>query len=110
MSREIDVRELTRAKDTMARKAELRSFEGRDSSRLAGSHRIRIKRFDAVTGNPSLIASDAAPAEKGNYVQRALEHVRGIRRTLGFLPDQAPEFVADPHAQTASSGAVAVHR
>src|SRR5262249_29645361 len=46
---------------------------------------------------------------KGNYVQRALDHVRNIRGALGLTATQSAEFAADPHYQETSSGAIAVH-
>jgi extracellular elastinolytic metalloproteinase len=56
-----------------------------------------------------VVASEHGPAERGNYVQRALDHVRGISRALGLTPTQPVEFVADPDMQATSSGSVAVH-
>ncbi|MEN6428245.1 MAG: M36 family metallopeptidase [Phycisphaerales bacterium] len=88
---------------------ELRSLASSASDCLPGAHRVHIARFDAATGNPAAVTSEAAPADSGNYVQRALDHVRQIGRTLGFAATQPVEFVADPEYQTASSGAVAVH-
>jgi len=109
MSREIDRRDFSQRRTILNRDAELRSLASAVSDRLPGAHRIRIARFDGVTGNPAAVASEAAPAEAGNYVQRALDHVRGISRALGFTATQPAEFVADPDYQTTSSGAVAVH-
>jgi extracellular elastinolytic metalloproteinase len=109
MSREIDRRNLTPRRAMANRDAELRSVASAVSDRLPGAHRIRISRFDAATGNPAAVVSEAAPAEAGNYVQRALEHVRGISRALGLTATQPAEFVADPDYQTTSGGAVAVH-
>ncbi|MGH3118463.1 MAG: M36 family metallopeptidase, partial [Gaiellales bacterium] len=74
-----------------------------------GSHRVNIARFEARTGNPAAIVSESAPAEAGNYVQRALDHVRTIGRALGLAATQPAEFIADPNVQTTGSGAVAVH-
>ena len=109
MSREIDRRDFSQRRTILNRDAELRSLASAVSDRLPGAHRIRIARFDGVTGNPAAVASEAAPAEAGNYVQRALDHVRGISRALGLTATQPAEFVADPDYQTTSSGAVAVH-
>jgi extracellular elastinolytic metalloproteinase len=65
--------------------------------------------MDAATGNPSVVASDSAAPEAGRFVQRALEHMQHIGRALGLAATQPAEFVADPSAQTTSSGAVSVH-
>jgi extracellular elastinolytic metalloproteinase len=56
-----------------------------------------------------VVASESAPVETGNYIQRALEHVRSISRVLGLTATQPVEYVADPDIQQAISGAVAVH-
>lgn len=109
MGREIDRRDFSQNKVTPAREAELHSRAFDVSDRLPGEHRVRIIRFDATTGNPAIVASEATPAEKGNYIQRALEHVSRISSALGFTETQPREFVADPNPQFTSSGAVAVH-
>ncbi|HEY7560220.1 MAG TPA: M36 family metallopeptidase [Candidatus Binatia bacterium] len=109
MAREIDRRDSTINNITPAREAELRSVASAVSDRLPGAHRIHITGFDARTGNPAAVVSDAAPAETGNYVQRALDHVRNIGRALGLTATQPAEFAADPDIQRTSSGAVAVH-
>jgi extracellular elastinolytic metalloproteinase len=109
MSREIDKRDQSVTRATPARERDLCSTAAALSDRLPGRHRIRITRFDDKTGNPAVIESESAPAETGNYVQRALDHVRGIGRALGLTVTQPAEFVADPDYQTTSSGAVAVH-
>ena len=109
MSRELDCRNYSERKVVPDREAGLRSMASASSDRLPGAHRIRITRFDPTTGNPGAIASEAAPAEKGNYVQRALNHVSGISRALGLTAAQSTAFTADPSYQTTSSGAVAVH-
>lgn len=109
MAREIDRRNFSINKVTTARETELVSLASEVSDRLPGAHRVRIESFDATTGNPSVVASESAPSEKGNYIQRALDHVQNIRRALGFTATQPAEYVADPNTQETSSGAVAVH-
>src|SRR5437667_937995 len=104
MSREIDVRDFTRSRVTPERATELQSLASEISERLPGTQHIRIDRFDATTGNPAVVVSEASPAESGNYVERALQHVQAISPALG-LTAQAPEFVADPTVQETSSGA-----
>jgi extracellular elastinolytic metalloproteinase len=64
---------------------------------------------NALTGNPALVTSESAPAEEGNYVHRAMDHVRGLSGVLGLAADQPKEYQADPDYQTTSSGSVAVH-
>jgi hypothetical protein len=80
VSREIDRRDFSANKATAARKAELRSLASEASGHLPEAHHIRIESFDATTGNPRVIASESAPAETSNYVQRALNHVQTIGR------------------------------
>ncbi|MGH8057162.1 MAG: hypothetical protein ACREOH_07985, partial [Candidatus Entotheonellia bacterium] len=109
MGREVDRRDFQVNRVTSARDAELRSLAADVSERLPGAHRVAIARVDPTTGNPARVTSESAPAERGNYIQRALEHVRNIGRALGLEATQAPEFVADPHPQETSSGAVTVH-
>jgi extracellular elastinolytic metalloproteinase len=108
MAREVDHREFRVGKSTPAREYHLHSLANARGL-LPGEHRVRITRFDATTGNPAAILSESAPALRGNYVQRALEHVHAIKDVMGLEATQPPEFAADPHFQTASSGAVAVH-
>jgi extracellular elastinolytic metalloproteinase len=109
MSREVDKRDPHHRRATPAREAELRSATAATSDQLPGRHRIRVTRMDERSGNPATIISEAAPARPGDYIQRALEHVQGISRALGFDATQASEYIPDPNYQTASSGAVAVH-
>ena len=109
MSREIDRRDQSVNRVTPLREEELRERAAAASDRLPGAHRVRIAGLDATTGNPALIASESAPAEEGNYVQRAMDHVRGLSGVLGLAADQPKEYQADPDYQTTSSGSVAVH-
>ncbi|MEX1026619.1 MAG: M36 family metallopeptidase [Candidatus Paceibacterota bacterium] len=109
MGRELDRRDSTVSRLTPERENRLRGLAEEASNQLPGSHRLNIAGFDPVTGNARSIVSESAPAEKGNYVQRALDHVRGISRALGFEATQPSEFAADPHPQETSSGSVTVH-
>lgn len=109
MSRQLDRRNTNINRLTPSREGELRTAAAAVSECLPGTHRIHITSFDPSTGNPAAILSEAAPAESGNYTQRALDHVRNIGRALGFTAAQAAEYVADPDYQRTSSGAVAVH-
>ena len=106
MSREVDVRDSSVNRATNAKKNKLTSLASEASSEELN---VRIGRFSAVTGNPELIASEPATAEKGNYVQRAMNHVQRLSKTIGLSETQTAEFMADPNYQTTSSGAVAVH-
>jgi hypothetical protein len=85
MSREIDRRDFSVDKRE-TRRAELENIASEISEDLRGEHRISIENFDAATGNPAAIASESAPAEEGNYVQRALDHVQAISGALGLEP------------------------
>lgn len=109
MGREVDRRDFTVNRLSAARENQLHGLASEVSDRLPGDHRISIAGFNPVTGNPALVASEAAPDEKGNYVQRALDHVRGISRALGLVATQPVEFTADPNTSQASSGSVTVH-
>ncbi|MBK9940821.1 MAG: M36 family metallopeptidase [Kouleothrix sp.] len=109
MARELDRRNPHLNNATPARQEALRALAG--EARLPGDGRVSIAGFDAATGNPSGLRSADGRREQGNYVQRALEHVQQLSgaRVLGLEAGQAPEYQPDPHVQTASSGAVAVH-
>jgi extracellular elastinolytic metalloproteinase len=113
MTREIDLRVqggyFEEDKREPRRQAELENVATQISQNLPGEHRIRIESFDAVTGNPAAIASESAPAEAGNYVQRALDYVQRISPALGLVATQPKEFKTSPYAQETSSGARAVH-
>jgi extracellular elastinolytic metalloproteinase len=109
MSREVDRRDHSINKITPARERELKALASSVSGQLSGAQRIRIKEFDSLTGNPVAVSSEHAPARLGDYVQRALDHLRGINRVLGLTSTQPVEFVPDPHYQRTSSGAVCVH-
>lgn len=109
MSKELDRRDFSRSRLTNVRENALNAAAESVSGHLPGNHRIQISRFDPGTGNPAVVRSEFAPAEQGNYVARALDHVRNIRGALGFELSQAAEFEADHNYQQTSSGAVAVH-
>jgi extracellular elastinolytic metalloproteinase len=106
MSRELDVRDFSINRVKAARETELHSLASEASSE---DLQVRITRFDSFTGNPAVIAFESIPSEKGNYTQRALNHVQRLGKTLGLSETQPPEFIADPDIQVTSSGAVAVH-
>lgn len=109
MNREIDRRDFSINKVTPVREAELNLAATEISDMLPGAHQIRIERFDTTTGNPSIITSESAIADSGNYIQRALTHVQKISRALGLATTQAIEFTPAPIALKTSSGAVAIH-
>jgi extracellular elastinolytic metalloproteinase len=109
MAREIDRRDFSVNRTTAAKSSNLNARATRVSESLPGIHTLNIHAFDAATGNPSLIASEGAPAEQGNYVQRALSHVQSISSVLGLEETQSPEFLADPNVQISSSGGAMVH-
>lgn len=109
MSREFDRRNFSGNRVTPAREEALRSAASDASARLRGAHRVKIARFDAATGNAATVVSEAAPAEMGDHIHRALDHVRSIGRALGLAATQPAEFVADPQVQRTSSGAATVH-
>src|SRR5215213_926037 len=105
MGREIDKRDFGVNRTTTARSNDLSARATLVSESLPGIHTLSIESFDEATGNPKLVASAGAPAEQGNYVQRALSHVQSISTVLGLEETQTPEFLADPNVQVSSSGA-----
>ena len=109
MGREIDIRNFGKGRITAARKRSLRSRAGAISKRLPRQHKLRIESFDAFTGNASMVVSESSPKAKGNYAQRALHHLHETKAIRGFEKGQVPEYIADPHTQETSSGAVAIH-
>lgn len=109
MGRETDKRNFQASKLTQDRISSLNTFADEASAKLAGDQRVTITMFDKTTGNPAKIKSDEAPAEKGNYIKRALDHLQAISAPLGFEPTQPVEFTASPNYQEVSSGAVTVH-
>lgn len=110
MSREIDRRDFSINQITPARENELRTRASEVSDQvLPGEHRIAVASFDATTGNPSVIVSESAPAEEGNYIQRALDHMQSISPVMGFAATQPAEFMADPQVPVTSSGARSVY-
>jgi hypothetical protein len=107
MSRELDTRDFTRNRVTPRRAMELQSLASAISDRLPGKHRIAIERLDPNTGNASHIVSHAAtPTADGNFIKRALDHVRLIGPAMGLT--SASELVADSTVQVTASGARAV--
>ncbi len=109
MGREMDCREFSVKRGSSARENELKLLAAEVSDSLPGAQRVIVDSFDATTGNTAVVNLVAAPAEKGNYIQRALDHVRNIGNVLGLSATQPAEFAADPNIQETSSGAVAVH-
>lgn len=109
MGREIDKRNFQSSKLTEERISSLNSFANKVSASLAGNERVTITMFDQTTGNPAKIKSNEAPAQKGNYIKRALDYLQTISAPLGFEPTQPVEFTASPNYQEGSSGAVTVH-
>jgi len=112
MSREVDRRDFRQDLATQSRRSELQSRARAVSAELPGDHTVVVSGLDATTGNAATVRSEDAPAEGEDYVARALEHVALIAPALGLedsLAAPAPEFVADPDFQRASSGAVSVN-
>ena len=109
MARQIDRRDHTRDRASAARISELHNEAERVSDTLPAAHRVRIDRFGATLGNPTRVTSEAAPAESGNYVERARNHLQRIGPVLGLAASQPVEYIADDNYQTTSDGAVAVH-
>jgi extracellular elastinolytic metalloproteinase len=109
MSREVDVREQLGTAVTPERTSSLRAAADELTRELPGDQAVRIEEFDAATGNPAVVASQDAPAEDGDFVKRALDHVQELGGVLGFAADQPTEVVPDAVVQETSSGAHAVN-
>jgi extracellular elastinolytic metalloproteinase len=109
MSREIDLRQRLGARLTSQRESSLREAAREVSRALPGDQEVRIERFDATTGNPAVVVTEAGPAAGDDFVRRALEQVRGLEGVLGSGPGQPAEFAADPVVQETTSGARAVN-
>lgn len=109
MSRELDVREKLGTAVTPERASSLRAAADQATRELPGDQAVRIEEFDSSTGNPAVVVSHAAPAEDGDYVKRALDHVQGIGEVLGFRADQPAEVIPDAVVQETTSGAHAVN-
>jgi extracellular elastinolytic metalloproteinase len=109
MSREIDLRQELGDVLTPQRESSLREAAREFSRELPGDQQVRIEAFDPATGNPSVIVSEDAPRGEGDFVRRALEHVRGVEGLLGFAAEQPAEFVPDPGVPETSAGAHAVN-
>ena len=91
MSREVDRRDNSINRVTPAREVEFRNRAAATSERLPGSHRVLVASLNPSTGNPTAITSEGAPAEDGNYINRATDHVRGLSSVLGLAASQPNE-------------------
>jgi extracellular elastinolytic metalloproteinase len=109
MSREVDRRRRRTGLVTPEREARLRDLASEVTERLPGEHRLEVAAVDATTGNPATVVSEAAPAEQGNYIQRALDHLRAAGPVLGLEETQPTEYVVDPSTQRTTADAVTVH-
>ena len=110
MSREVDLRRRRPGLVTPERETQLRELAAEVSEeRLEGAHRLEVATVDYTTANPAAVRSEAAPAEEGNYIQRALDHLQAAGPALGLEATQPTEFVVDPSTQRTSANAVTVH-
>lgn len=110
--RELDQRKPPEQTATEPREQRLRERAAAVSAdRLADDHEIQIDRFDAASGTAAEIRSRDAPADDGDYVDRAVAHLQQISPALGLVEDperQPVEYVADPGYQRTTSDGVAV--
>jgi extracellular elastinolytic metalloproteinase len=109
VSRELDRRDFTVNRVTPAREEAIAALAESVSEALPGSERVALAAVDATTGNAARIVTEDAPAGRGDYVQRGLQHLQQISPALGLTATQPPEYTPDPAVQTTSSGAVATH-
>jgi extracellular elastinolytic metalloproteinase len=109
MSRELDRRSFTTTRLNTARETALQSIAAQISDNLPGLQRLRIERFDAVTGNPAEIwAEDTLPSQ-GNLVERALDYVHNLQDVLSPQAAQQVAYIADPVPLVTNTGAASVH-
>lgn len=109
MGRELDKRNFSANVNNGTRFNELINRAKSVSESLPGNQQIHIHQFDAITGNPAVVALEAGNPELGNYINRALEFVQTISGPLGLEATQPVEFSPDPHEMQTSSGAVNVY-
>jgi extracellular elastinolytic metalloproteinase len=79
------------------------------SDRLPGPHRVRITTFNGITGNPSAVISEDAPAHDADWVERAAAHVEALHPLLALRGADALTFRPVAHVAQTSSGAQVVH-
>jgi hypothetical protein len=89
MSRELDVRNFSTNRVTPDRTVALQALAAKTSEKLPGTQKITIEGFDAGTGNSSHIAAQAAPAEQGRFIERALQYVQAVGPAMGLAMSQA---------------------
>ena len=109
MRKDIDKRQFSKDKLTESRQHELTQYAKEISKNLPGEHNISIEEFNGPTANAAKVKSHSAPAEKGNYVERALQHLQTSKEGLGMAPSQAAEYAVNPMVQSTSSDAQIVH-
>jgi extracellular elastinolytic metalloproteinase len=109
MSREVDRRRYTAAPIPEDRRAALQRDVAAVSDVLPGAHALEVTRFDDTIGVPRVIASSGAPPQDGDFVARAVDHVRRLAPALTRGPAQAQEFQADDRVQRTPTGAAVVH-
>jgi hypothetical protein len=109
MSREVDRRSFSTTKLNLERETVLPNIATEVSKALPGQQRIRIERFDAVTGNPSEITAEDTLPEEGNFVERALDYVNNLRNVLSPTVISQVEFVPDSFPLVTNTGAASVH-
>ncbi|MBX0302954.1 M36 family metallopeptidase [Haloarcula salinisoli] len=110
--RELDQRKQREVTETETREQRLqeRATAVSDDS-LPEDHRIEIDRFDSTSGTAAEVTSSDAPSADGDYVDRAVAHIKQISPALGLVdePDQQPvEYLADSGYQRTTSNGVAV--
>jgi extracellular elastinolytic metalloproteinase len=109
MSREVDRRQRRAGLVTPERETRLHELAAEVSEALPGAHRLEVAAVDSTTGNPAAVHSEEAPAQRGNYIQRALDHLQAAGPALGLEATQPTEYVVDPVEQRTSADAVTVH-
>lgn len=111
MSREVDRRRYTSAPIPEDRRAALQREVEQVSESLPGAHALEVTKFDDTIGVPRVITSSGAPAEPGDYVARAVDHVQRLAPVLGLTAgaQQAQEFRPDEQVQRTPTGAAVVH-
>lgn len=109
MGKELDRRDFSKSRASEGQKLRADATAASVSALLPGNQAVTAGALDPVSGNTALVAAVAAPAEKGNYVERALTYLNRVHRVMGLAATQPPEFSPDHHVQSTSSGASVVH-
>ena len=123
MARNKDTRDYAHDRTATRGFANLAGYASAVSYRLPGDHTVEVARTNPFTGSPDVLTSKGATPgvdikatrEGGKdiaplLIDQALEHIRRTATALGFVAEEDPEFVPDPHVEQLADGTgYAVH-